>query len=93
MHLPVRALSGGERLRASLTCLLHAEPAPQLLLLDEPTNNLDLDTVGELEQALRVYEGALVIVSHDAAFLEAVGPTRRLLLASGHLSEAQHLDA
>jgi ATPase subunit of ABC transporter with duplicated ATPase domains len=89
MHLPVRALSGGERLRASLACLLHAEPAPQLLLLDEPTNNLDLDTVGELEQALRVYAGALVIVSHDAAFLDAIGPTRRLLLACGHLSEAR----
>ena len=89
MHLPVRVLSGGERLRASLACLLHAEPAPQLLLLDEPTNNLDLDTVGELEQALRVYEGAIVIVSHDSAFLDAIGPTRRLLLASGHLSEAQ----
>ncbi|MDN5780447.1 MAG: ATP-binding cassette domain-containing protein [Luteimonas sp.] len=88
MHLPVRVLSGGERLRATLACLLHAEPAPQLLLLDEPTNNLDLDTASELEEALRAYEGALVVVSHDAAFLKAIGPTRHLLLADGHLGEA-----
>lgn len=87
MHLPIRVLSGGECLRAALACLLHAEPAPQLLLLDEPTNNLDLDSVGELEETLRAYEGALVVISHDAAFLDAIGPTRRLLLTGGHLSE------
>ncbi|WP_049621129.1 ABC-F family ATP-binding cassette domain-containing protein [Frateuria defendens] len=86
-HLPVHALSGGERLRAVLACVLHAEPAPQLLLLDEPTNNLDLDAVGELESALRAYEGALVVVSHDEAFLEAIGPTRWLELAEGRLRE------
>ncbi len=49
IHLPVAALSGGERLRATLACVLYAEPAPQLLLLDEPTNNLDLVSVGQLE--------------------------------------------
>jgi len=87
MHLPVRALSGGERLRATLACLLHAEPAPQLLLLDEPTNNLDLDAVEELEQALRSYEGALVVVSHDDPFVDAIGPTRRLRLVDGHLDD------
>lgn len=89
MHQPVHGLSGGERLRATLACLLHAEPAPQLLLLDEPTNNLDLDAVGELEQALRAYQGALVVISHDASFLNAIGPTRRLLLAGGRLSETK----
>ena len=49
IHLPVGVLSGGERLRATLACVLYAEPAPQLLLLDEPTNNLDLVSVGQLE--------------------------------------------
>ena len=56
IHLPVAALSGGERLRATLACVLYAEPAPQLLLLDEPTNNLDLVSVGQLEAALNAYE-------------------------------------
>ena len=46
IHLPVAALSGGERLRATLACVLYADPAPQLLLLDEPTNNLDLVSIG-----------------------------------------------
>ena len=58
IHLPVGALSGGERLRATLACVLYAEPAPQLLLLDEPTNNLDLVSVGQLESALNAYQGA-----------------------------------
>jgi ATPase subunit of ABC transporter with duplicated ATPase domains len=87
-HLPVGALSGGERLRATLACVLYAEPAPQLLLLDEPTNNLDLVSVGQLESALEAYQGAFVVVSHDEAFLAALGITRRLGLDGGVLSEA-----
>jgi len=86
-QLPVGALSGGERLRAVLACVLHAQPAPQLLLLDEPTNNLDLATTAELEAALRAYQGALVVVSHDADFLAAVEPYRRLALVDGRLQE------
>ncbi|WP_299954133.1 ATP-binding cassette domain-containing protein [uncultured Modestobacter sp.] len=86
-HLPVRALSGGERLRATLACVLHAEPAPQLLLLDEPTNNLDLVSVGQLVGALAAYRGAFVVVSHDDRFLAELGITRRLHLSAGHLQE------
>jgi ATPase subunit of ABC transporter with duplicated ATPase domains len=86
IHLPVGALSGGERLRATLVCVLNAEPAPQLLLLDEPTNNLDLVSVGQLESALNSYRGAFVVVSHDESFLEAIGVQRRLRLADGRLS-------
>jgi ATPase subunit of ABC transporter with duplicated ATPase domains len=84
--LPVRALSGGERLRATLVCVLFAEPAPHLLLLDEPTNNLDLVSVGHLEDALNAYRGAFVVVSHDDAFLDAIGVQRRLTLAGGRLA-------
>lgn len=86
IHLPVAALSGGERLRATLACVLYAEPAPQLLLLDEPTNNLDLVSVGQLESALNAYRGAFVVVSHDERFLDAIGIDRWLRLDSGELS-------
>jgi ATPase subunit of ABC transporter with duplicated ATPase domains len=85
IHLPVDALSGGERLRATLACVLYAEPAPQLLLLDEPTNNLDLVSVGQLESALNAYEGAFVVVSHDDRFLAGIGIQRRLGLSEGRL--------
>ncbi|MFD9686650.1 ABC-F family ATP-binding cassette domain-containing protein [Kitasatospora sp. NPDC059088] len=86
-HLPVRALSGGERLRATLACVLCAEPAPQLLLLDEPTNNLDLVSVGQLEGALNSYQGAFLVVSHDERFLAGIGVDRWLRLADGTLTE------
>ncbi|WP_345602380.1 ABC-F family ATP-binding cassette domain-containing protein [Pseudonocardia adelaidensis] len=88
IHLPIRALSGGERLRATLACVLFAEPAPQLLLLDEPTNNLDLVSVGQLEGALGAFEGAFVVVSHDERFLAEIGVNRRLRLADGRLRDA-----
>ncbi|MFJ8295033.1 ABC-F family ATP-binding cassette domain-containing protein [Streptomyces sp. NPDC094447] len=86
-HLPVGVLSGGERLRATLACVLYAEPAPHLLLLDEPTNNLDLLSVGQLEGALNSYEGAFLVVSHDERFLAGIGVDRRLRLADGTLTE------
>jgi ATPase subunit of ABC transporter with duplicated ATPase domains len=87
IHLPVRVLSGGERLRATLACVLHAEPAPQLLLLDEPTNNLDLVSVEQLESALGAFAGALVVVSHDERFLAGIGVDRWLRLENGRLVE------
>ncbi|MEV5752623.1 ribosomal protection-like ABC-F family protein [Actinoallomurus sp. NPDC052308] len=87
VHLPVGVLSGGERLRATLACVLFAEPAPQLLLLDEPTNNLDLVSVGQLESALNAYEGAFVVVSHDERFLAEIGVSRWLRLSEGRLLE------
>ncbi|KUI30080.1 ABC transporter [Mycobacterium sp. IS-1496] len=87
IQLPVSALSGGERLRATLACVLYGETAPQLLLLDEPTNNLDLVSVGQLESALDAYRGAFVVVSHDERFLAEIGVNRWLRLADGVLAE------
>ncbi|WP_374599065.1 ABC-F family ATP-binding cassette domain-containing protein [Brevundimonas sp.] len=73
----VDVLSGGERLRAALACVIGLQP-PQLLILDEPTNHLDLDSIRAVEAALGGYDGALVVVSHDPDFLEAIGITRTL---------------
>ncbi|MFB9465722.1 ribosomal protection-like ABC-F family protein [Streptomyces cinereospinus] len=86
-HLPVGVLSGGERLRATLACVLCADPAPHLLLLDEPTNNLDLVSAGQLESALNSYQGAFLVVSHDERFLAEIGTSRWLRLADGVLTE------
>lgn len=87
VHLPVRVLSGGERLRATLACVLFAEPAPQLLLLDEPTNNLDLISAAQLESALNAFQGAFVVVSHDERFLSEIRIDRWLRLEDGKLLE------
>ena len=67
-------MSGGERLRAGLACALGATPPPPLLILDEPTNHLDLDGITALEAALATYDGALLAISHDTAFLESLAP-------------------
>ena len=71
-------LSGGERLRAGLACTLAGAQPPWLLILDEPTNHLDLGSIETLESALKAFDGALLIVSHDAAFLDAISVTRTL---------------
>lgn len=69
----VATLSGGERLRAGLACTFGGERPPWLLLLDEPTNHLDILAIEMLEQALRDFDGALLVVSHDPSFLAAIG--------------------
>ncbi len=77
---PVSALSGGEKTRLALAMMLYARP--NLLLLDEPTNHLDLGTKRALLNALLGYEGTVVFVSHDRAFLRALA-TRVLELSPG----------
>jgi ATP-binding cassette subfamily F protein 3 len=69
-HMPLDHLSGGQRTRAFLACLLLSEP--DLLLLDEPTNHLDIAAVEWLEGYLSQWDGAVVIVSHDRYFLDQV---------------------
>lgn len=77
--LPLADLSGGERLKAALACVLWREAATQLLLLDEPTNHLDLASVQAIEAALADYPGALLVVSHDEAFLAGLKLTHELV--------------
>lgn len=82
---PCSQLSGGERLKAALACVVYAEHPAELLLLDEPTNHLDLHSIEALEQMLVQYRGALVIVSHDRVFLEAMALDCRIeLTADGY---------
>ncbi|WP_437671910.1 ABC-F family ATP-binding cassette domain-containing protein [Sorangium sp. So ce131] len=72
MDRPVASLSGGERGRLQLGVVLAIEP--DLLLLDEPTNHLDIETITWLEKHLAGLGGALLCISHDRAFLDAVCP-------------------
>ncbi len=76
-------LSGGERMRVSLACVVAVPRPPRLLILDEPTNHLDLDSVRAVEEVVRGYDGALVVVSHDPTFLDAIGIERTVPIAPG----------
>ncbi len=79
----VSTLSGGQMLRAGWpACWARAKP-PSLLIPDEPTNHLDIESIEAVEAGLRAYDGALLVVSHDAPFLDAIGITRRVDLAAG----------
>ncbi|WP_277373373.1 ATP-binding cassette domain-containing protein [Pseudomonas sp. AA-38] len=87
--LPSSRLSGGQRLKVALAGVLASDPPPQLLLLDEPDNHIDLDSRLALEHVLRAYRGALLVISHDSAFLDTLALTDRLQwTASGWLHEA-----
>jgi len=86
---PAAHLSGGERMRGALLRAVLRTPAPRLLMLDEPTNHLDLGGVEALEAMLGSWPGALVVVSHDARFLEKLGLTGRLAWTA----DGWHVDA
>jgi ATPase subunit of ABC transporter with duplicated ATPase domains len=78
------SLSGGERVRLALACLFSRPEPPQMLILDEPTNHLDLAATEQLEEALASYDGAILCVSHDPAFREALAVSREIALTVRH---------
>jgi ATP-binding cassette subfamily F protein 3 len=79
---PLAGLSGGERRRLSLAVLVHS--GANVLILDEPTNHLDIESREALEDALGSFQGAVLLVSHDRALLDAVG-TRTVAIEDGSL--------
>jgi ATP-binding cassette, subfamily F, member 3 len=79
---PLSGLSGGERRRLSLAFLVHS--GANVLILDEPTNHLDIESREALEDALRAFKGAVLLVTHDRALLDAVG-TRTIAVEEGSL--------
>ena len=81
---PLRELSGGWRMRAALARLLVAKP--DVLILDEPTNHLDVDSVAWLERQLAAWPSALLFVSHDRDFIDAVAE-RVVELSGGTTNE------
>ncbi|UVS82790.1 ABC transporter ATP-binding protein (plasmid) [Burkholderia glumae] len=75
VEAPTCSLSGGEKARLSLACIA-ADP-PHLLILDELTNNLDTTMRGHMVEVLASYPGAMLLISHDETFLDAVGRVER----------------
>ncbi|MFT3750249.1 MAG: ABC-F family ATP-binding cassette domain-containing protein [Agriterribacter sp.] len=77
---PCSTLSGGERMRLLLCCLMISSKSPDIIILDEPTNNLDIQNVQILTTAINEYQGTLIVVSHDDFFLEKVNIEKEIKL-------------
>ena len=79
---PCSALSGGEKMRLSLCCLMITNQSPEIIILDEPTNNLDIQNVEILTNAVNDYQGSLIVISHDQSFIENINIERTIELLS-----------
>lgn len=76
----IKHLSGGEKIRAGLAASLLSNHPPQLLILDEPSNHLDMGSLKAIEDILALYQGALIVISHDESFLEGLRIDKRIQL-------------
>ena len=79
-----RSLSGGEKMRLYLCCLMIANQNPDLIILDEPTNNLDISSMQILTQTIGNFHGSLLVISHDKYFVNEIGITGSLSLPLYH---------
>lgn len=73
-------LSGGERMRLALCCLMVSQSTPDVIIADEPTNNIDIANIHILTDVLKDYEGTLIVVSHDMTFIEDLKISKKILL-------------
>ncbi len=79
------SLSGGEKMRLAICCLMIRQHAPDLFALDEPTNNLDIPNIKILTSAISNYQGTLIVISHDKKFLEDIGVNRKIQILNGKI--------
>jgi len=77
---PCDKLSGGEKMRLVFCCMQADDNAPDMFILDEPTNNLDIQSLEIVTNTIKEYKGTLLIISHDAYFIEEVGMTKEIEL-------------
>lgn len=75
-----QTLSGGERMRLYLCCLMISNHVPDMFILDEPTNNLDLSSLSILTNTIKSYQGTILLISHDKHFADEIGITRNIEL-------------
>lgn len=89
-NTPASALSGGQRSRVALAAVSFARP--HVLVLDEPTNNLDLESVAALAECVQKFEGAVICVSHDQFFVQAVA-NEAWVVSDGAVKQVESFDA
>jgi ATPase subunit of ABC transporter with duplicated ATPase domains len=77
------SLSGGEKMKLALCCLMISNKAPDIFALDEPTNNLDIQNIEILTSAVKNYKGTVIIVSHDTTFLKDISINRKITIENG----------
>ena len=89
-NVPAAALAGGQRSRVALAAVSYREP--HVLVLDEPTNNLDLESVAALAESVKAFEGAVVCVSHDQFFVNAIA-NEAWVVANGAVKRVDSFEA